>query len=167
MNCWLKSKCLPTEHISYLKGLISPNRSGLQEHDGHVADDELSDLLSSCTALRSVSPPATPLMDVVCDAAEARSPDISLQFLNTPAAEEGRLQSIYRESEMQDIFDSRPANDKANDSAEHASQASLTEECVSVLQHLKNIENSYNRIFEDTLLHNLMDQVKNRISDLK
>ncbi len=85
--------------------------------------------------------------DVVCDAAEARSPDISLQFLNTPASEEGRLQCIYRESEMQDIFDSRPTNDKANDSAEHASQASLTEECVSALQHLKNIEISYDRIF--------------------
>ncbi len=68
---------------------------------------------------------------------------------------------------MQDIFDSRPANDKANDSAEHASQASLTEECVSVLQHVNNTENSYNRIFEDTVLRNLINQVKNRISDLK
>ncbi len=46
VNCWLKSKCLPTEHVSYLKGLITPNGSGLQEHDGQVADNELSDLPS-------------------------------------------------------------------------------------------------------------------------
>ncbi len=61
-----------------------------------------------------MSPPLTPLMDVVCDAAKVWSPDILLQIWNIPAAEEGRLQSIYRESEMQNIFDSRPANDKAN-----------------------------------------------------
>ncbi len=128
-------------------------------HDGQVAYDELSDLMSSCSALRSVSPPATPLMDVVCDAAKARSPDILLQVLNTRAAEEGRLQSIYRESEMQDIFDPKPANDKENDSAEA---------CIAVrTAALKKILKFVRSNFEDTLLRNLMDQVKNRISDLK
>ena len=99
IHCWIKSECLPAEHVMALKELASLTGDTRYDEELREVNDEVAGIIRSCAAMDLRSVPDSPISQVARTVAEEGS-DVVLKAISEQIPEECRLQEVLSDTKL-------------------------------------------------------------------
>ncbi len=175
MKCWMKSQCLPEQHMETCMNEIidirgQPHSSNLSEItiEEPISEYEASNIQNDLNAAQLLDIPKTPLSEIL-DEAESYNNAVSVMtMLNSPAPfDNAPSRQEVADSSLQKLFTSYMSADVTStrqDELSHSTELNIDDTCIN---KPKSAMDEVQSGCEDPILHQAMKDFMSRVNELR